>query len=512
MLRARLMFPDRNVDLDEPLPDHAGDLVADLGLDILLGAFAGGDPFLDGVGRHALLVGARDEETIRYRQGILADALARPEAVRRLYEIAVGAIEGERKFFLGMFSDAPDVVMRRSVRILSFLHGSLRELRQLADRYAGAVDSPGLSRLFELIRDELTDTYLDTVAARLRELRFRRGVLLGARLGRGNAGTGYTLLRDTGSLLGRLRIGPNAGYGFEIAERDMHGGKVLSRLQAMGMNEAANAVGRAADQVLAFFGALRAEAAFYVGALQLHERLVEAGVSTCLPEVTGEAGATFRATGLADPVLALATPDGGVVPNDVDATGRPLVVITGANQGGKSTFLRSVGVARLMTQAGMFATAEELRAGLVGRVFTHYKREEDPAMRSGKLDEELRRMSEIVDAIRPGDLLLCNESFASTNEREGSEIARQIVDALIAAGVEVFFVTHLFDLADGFRRRSGDALFLRAERGPEGRRTFRLVEGDPMPTSFGEDVFREVFGAPLPEVEPAAPDTTRGRR
>ena len=62
-------------------------------------------------------------------------------------------------------------------------------------------------------------------------------------------------------------------------------------------------------------------------------------------------------------------------------------------------------------------------------VFTHYKREEDATMESGKLDEELARMSDIVDHITPGCILLCNESFASTNEREGSQIARQIVTA-----------------------------------------------------------------------------------
>ena len=64
-------------------------------------------------------------------------------------------------------------------------------------------------------------------------------------------------------------------------------------------------------------------------------------------------------------------------------------MITGANQGGKSTFLRSVGLAQLMMQCGMFVAAESLRASVGQRLFTHYKREEDAAMESGKLDEEL---------------------------------------------------------------------------------------------------------------------------
>ena len=103
-------------------------------------------------------------------------------------------------------------------------------------------------------------------------------------------------------------------------------------------------------------------------------------------------------------------------------------------------------------------------------------------------------MSAIVDQVAPGSLLLLNESFASTNEREGSEIARQVVRALVDGGVKVAYVTHLFDLADGLAHDDRpDALFLRAERLADGRRTFRLVEGPPLPTSHGEDVYRRVF-------------------
>ena len=123
-------------------------------------------------------------------------------------------------------------------------------------------------------------------------------------------------------------------------------------------------------------------------------------------------------------------------------------MITGANQGGKSTFLRSVGLAQLMMQAGMFVAAGSFTATTCTGLFTHYKREEDATMEKGKLEEELARMSGIADQITAGGLLLCNESFASTNEREGSEIARQIIRALTEAGIRIAFVTHLYDLAE----------------------------------------------------------------
>jgi DNA mismatch repair ATPase MutS len=185
-----------------------------------------------------------------------------------------------------------------------------------------------------------------------------------------------------------------------------------------------------------------------------------------------------------------------VVGNDIDADRKLLVMITGANQGGKSTFLRSNGLAQLMMQCGMFVPAEAFSSNVCDGIFTHFKREEDATMTSGKLDEELSRMSDIADNMTPNCVLLCNESFAATNEREGSEIARQIIRALLETGVMVFFVTHLFDLAQGFYLQQMDgAMFLRADRQPDGRRTFRVVEGEPLPTSYGEDVYRRIFDA-----------------
>jgi DNA mismatch repair ATPase MutS len=184
-----------------------------------------------------------------------------------------------------------------------------------------------------------------------------------------------------------------------------------------------------------------------------------------------------------------------VVGNDEDADKRDLVMITGANQGGKSTFLRGIGLAQLMMQCGMFAPAEAFCANICEGVFTHYKREEDTTMQSGKFDEELARMSEIVEHLRPNATLLFNESFAATNEREGSEIARQIVSALLEKRIKVFYVTHLYELAHGFYdKKMENAVFLRAERQADGGRTFKLIEGEPLQTSYGEDLYKAIFG------------------
>lgn len=349
-----------------------------------------------------------------------------------------------------------------------------------------------------MLAKELDDDYFATIDGDLKRLQFRNGSLISAQLGKGLKGLRYVLRRPNSSiqnwaqrLTGR---GKPESYGFVVPERDEAGFRALEEMRGRGINLVANALAQSTDHILSFFVALRTELAFYVGCLNLHRTLTEKGEPICIPVPTHHDDRTLSEQGLYDVCLSLSVED-RVVGNDVDARDRPLIVITGANRGGKSTFLRSVGLAQLMMQCGLFVGAESYRAHAVTRLFTHFKREEDTGMRKGKFDEELGRMSEIADQLVPDAMVLFNESFASTNEREGSEIAAQVFDALLDVPVEIVVVTHLYDLAERLQRHKPDeALFLRAERLPEGRRTFKLLEGSPLPTSYGGDLYERIFG------------------
>jgi MutS domain V len=493
------MHPGQDFDFAQDPPPLSADLAQDLELGTLLNVMAGGDKFLFDVAQRALLHGLTDPAAIRYRQEILADCLASPAVVREMYDLAVTAVEGERKVFFGLFfRDSPDVILHRSVQVLEFFTARLRALRKIADEHAGSFHSAGVTRLFGMLSAELSDEYFTEIDTHLATLKFRRGVLISAGLGNGNKGTHYVLRkpREQG-WLERLTPGGRDGYSFTIADRDENGMRALADLQGHGINLVANALAGSCDHILSFFRLLRAELAFYVGCLNVHGVLTGLGQPVCCPDPRPGGEPVLSARGLYDPALALQT-RGEVVANDVQADGKSLIMITGANQGGKSTSLRSLGLAQLMMQCGMFTCARSFQADVSQDVYTHYKREEDVSMKSGKLDEELARMSGIVDRITPSSLLLCNESFASTNEREGSEIASQIVRALLDRGIKVVFVTHMFDLAHRFHQEHlASALFLRAERQADGHRTFRISPGAPLPTSHGGDVYRQIFAADL---------------
>lgn len=497
-MKAHLLHPDADLDLARPLPWNADALTQDLGLETLFETMAQSDEIVLDVARKVVLAGVAGEPaTIRYRQQLLRDALAHPETLRALFACATRAAERAKKHYLGTLERYPSWVLRGSIELLEALLESLRELRALAETHGGAFAAEGWQRFFAMVQAELSESYLVRVREHLKQLKFRGGLLLSARLGRGNQGSNYVLRqphKPEGSWLERLLGQGPARLGFSLHPRDESGARALAELRDRGIADAARALAQAADHVRDFFAHLRAELAFYLGALNLHEALERKGEPCCFPEPAEAAARRFEARGLYDVVLALNLAE-RVVGNDVDANGKPMIVITGANQGGKSTFLRSVGLAQLMMQAGLFAPAEAFGSSVSSGLVTHYKREEDSTMESGKFDEELARMSEIVDHLAPGALLLFNESFAATNEREGSQIARQVVDALVSEGVRVAFVTHLYAFAHGlYRDLGGQALFLRAERRAGGERTFKLVPGEPLQTSFGEDLYRTIFG------------------
>ena len=499
-MKAFLMYPDRDFDLGRDLPANEPDLSRDLELDVLLNAMADGDEFLFHVARQGLHSCLTSPAEVVYRQHVLADCISQPGVVRDLYEVAVAALAGEKQIFGWLFRDSPGTILVRSRKVMELFVGQLHRLRDISDAESAGFRSEGFARFFAMLSKELGDDYFAEMAAQLGELAFRHGMLISARLGKGSKGVGYTLQRQPEqSWRDRLPGRKKPGYTFALAAQDEAGMRMLSELESRGLNGTANAVAQSVDHIRSFFQMLRAELGFYIGCLNLRERLFAKGEPVCFPVpaslATGRADqASLSARGLYDACLALSI-DSRAVGNDLDADGKRLIMITGANQGGKSTFLRSLGLAQLMTQAGMFVAAESFTASTSTGIFTHFKREEDATMEKGKLDEELARMAAIASHIPGGALLLCNESFASTNEREGSEIARQIIRAMTEAGIRVVFVTHMYDLAGGYyAEQDPGTLFLRAERQPDGHRTFRLLVREPLPTSFGEDVYHEVFG------------------
>ena len=185
---------------------------------------------------------------------------------------------------------------------------------------------------------------------------------------------------------------------------------------------------------------------------------------------------------------------GKVVGNTLDSNNMSLIFITGANQGGKTTFLRSYGQAIIMMQLGLFVTGKSFESNVFYNIFTHFNKEEDKSMTSGTLDEELSRLKGVIGMIKPNSLMLFNESFQSTSEIEGSTIAYDIIRALNEKNIMVVMVSHMYHLYTLLEKNYNNKVYyLRASRDIDGHRSYKLISDKPLETSFALDLYEEIF-------------------
>lgn len=464
-------------------------LAADLELECILKKMAQGDEVILQSCRTALFHPLQSVSEIVYRQKNLKDTLQQGTIVRKLYSITLEAEKRRKQSWYWLSSTStPASLFSGAIDHLKIYLELLMELRKIADDFLPDFQSEGFRELFSMFQRELDDRYFSMARSQLDDLDDDEEILVSAKLGNCLQGVSYVFRHKT-----RRKFWQRWKFAqtYYLAPRDDAGAADLEKRRERAVKDVTNALVQSEEQLKGFFEELRNELAFYVGCLNAAEFLKQTGMAICIP-VLFPAGSRKRVwKGLYDSSLAFIKKE-TVTGNNLETSGKSLYLITGANQGGKSTFLRSIGQAQLMAQCGMFVSAEYYAAPVCSGIFSHFNKEEDSSMKSGKLDEELSRMDELVDYVEKNALVLMNESFASTNEREGSEIGRQITQALVENQVEVFSVTHLYTYAVAFADNSA-VQYLRAERMDNGERSFKIVPGEPLKTAFGEDLYRKIF-------------------
>lgn len=172
-MKAFLMHPDRDFDARHPTPPNDDVLTPDLELSTLLAAMAAGDKTLFDVASLALLVGLREPNEIVYRQRILADCQENSALVRELYELAGEAIKAEKSVWGSLYRDSPRHVLSTAVKKMEQLVFFLKSLRTFAVEHAVRFRSPGFTRFFAMLLEELDDEYLGVVDGYLKELQFK---------------------------------------------------------------------------------------------------------------------------------------------------------------------------------------------------------------------------------------------------------------------------------------------------------------------------------------------------
>ena len=191
------------------------------------------------------------------------------------------------------------------------------------------------------------------------------------------------------------------------------------------------------------------EAQVYVCYLELLGRLRRSGLPYCYPRVL-DADGQIRSRNGYDLALAgkRVYEDASVVCNDWSLSeGENVVVVTGPNQGGKTTFARAFGQLHFLAALGLPIPGTEAQLLLVDGVYTHFGKEESVAELRGKLEDDLIRIHDILAQCTSRSIIVMNEIFTSTTIQDALFLSRNVLKQVYEKGARGLLVTFLDELA-----------------------------------------------------------------
>lgn len=192
------------------------------------------------------------------------------------------------------------------------------------------------------------------------------------------------------------------------------------------------------------------EIRFYLSYQAFVGRFRNAGLTFCYPHITAETGA-LSVGGAFDLALAARSldEDQTVVRNDFALSGSERIfVVTGPNQGGKTTLARTIGQCAYLASLGCPVPAERASLALPDHVYTHFERQESLSTLHGKLDDELVRIHHILSCATDASVIIMNESFSSTTVNDALLIGSEVLRRIVELGCVAVYVTFLDELSD----------------------------------------------------------------
>lgn len=456
-----------------------------------------------------------DEETVLYRQEILRDFVSCSglletfmEAADRFYNLKnMIKFAFEREFTL--------------YNVLKRLEESdviIKELYKLRSKLAGhPIVSKGLNDYKKMLNELLES---DLFAAYIKDLELIRAMdkVSGLKIG---LNLDQDLAPDEAIVLsleeepfkytrGMKKMGRLIGHGLsELKQIPRRIFAPETTIPKDDLNELEKIIEPAMQQLIKFsdnfnsslmmkFGDLGEELMLYDFACRLKTHLEEGGQKTT--QITFHKNIPVHMKGLYNTNLFYRLIEEGrtdsLVVNDLnlDDYGN-ILVLTGANRGGKTTFTQAVGQLYWLGMLGLYVGAASINIQAPDGLYSHFPNEEEETVLFGRLGEECDRFSGIFDKMTKHSVILMNESFAGTSHLESLTIAKESLSALQLMGATCLFNTHLHELAlqvDELNKKNLPVRFKNLISGSEeDHQSFRIREGQPLGNSYAYDIAKK---------------------
>jgi DNA mismatch repair protein MutS len=423
----------------------------------------------------------RDPEVIAYRQAVLEDLLANPALAERftsLLPIIDSLVESSHP-------------LEREMPWLHEVVWRVGELQNIIDCFEGMgeilrsvernIHSEGLRSLQEEIRQVQNDPKYQNLVKELpgllSKLRGNASITIGVNLDAGLRPIQATLLSvnekpfTDQSLLKRLfgvRTDREGIAPLHSVPRKVEGpyNSPIDPMMVPLFADLANVLEKTAipiaDQLKQYaslhgqlFTNLRKGLIFYLGAIRFIQRFQKLGLDVCRPEI---ASAAERRCEVKDSynvhlLLKYLNTDGGIgaaiIRNDISMGPEGhILILTGPNRGGKTTYMQGVAVVHILAQLGCYVPGKQAIISPLDHLFTHFPLEEKPELDAGRFGEEAIRLGKIFEQVTRHSLVLLNETLSSTSFSESLYLAQDLVRILRRIGARAIYATHLHELAN----------------------------------------------------------------